>query len=307
MILSLPQTNAIQRYILVKTSHWDPRQAKRLRKNWELHRELAVNLLRSDDGSFYWIIDGQHRIYLISEVLCQAYDIHATVYMSKDDMPPSSRPGVSPVLQAVTTINIEGKRFSSKDNLVCTRGSSPWETEAKKRGLDHLFLFCSDKEVRGKFQWNAVITALLQAQTFKSASSVGKSGQHNTAIMNKWLNPSAREIQDTLDVIEWWEPAAIRAMKEVSALYRLDNHDVSFETYFKSPWVAAAFLIYQENKDQKWFSDRLTSSLTLYGKSAQAQKSLTRNENTRMIASFLLKAFNQNRRHKVTLFGKTEI
>jgi len=185
------------------------RTFKLFENNREIHRPHARKLAKIMDevsesgvldlmrnGSGYYVIDGQHRVFAVSELMSTPVKFYAVVRDADD-------------VEDITKLLIgrhQGKAWQSADSLFITRGGSPWVTVAEDVGFEASF----KKTDRRGFSWTALLRARIVADAIHRirGTAVSAAGASMQSLIKIWLEADPEIIQNTIAAVQWWAPVA---------------------------------------------------------------------------------------------------
>jgi len=220
--------------------------AKSLLDLWPVVRHTPLMLLYVGNG-VYLILDGQHRICAISEILQpeKPIEMHAVVFFSEKDLPKALEKYPTAVSSFVTVLNMAARPFKVVDEMFTNWITSTWNNVTNLRGLQHL---CTWGKTAGtQFKWSEVARGAYLASREKHVQVI--SGPSQKRILAKWNSVDAAFVQGKLDALVWWSDIYQKAQAVWQKTPRAKK--VDFSAFSSANFLTAAFMLYQENHVRK--------------------------------------------------------
>jgi hypothetical protein len=204
----------------------------------DLHRS-PLFLLRSPCRTFYYIIDGQHRIWFISECSLVPVTLEVIMYDNPGDLPDRREYATETKSAAfIRYLNTPlGKKHTIGNHLENLQGASLWPAEFAKAGLFPRY------EGKSPLTWAAILKAyLIYRDCVSRRMIVGASKIDPEDIWGLWTNADLGVISSVAEACAWWNKVALRA-KEVHS-----EKKKPFNSLFAETQMVLALLTYFENK-----------------------------------------------------------
>jgi len=278
----------------------DPNWIKReLVPVWDsVERGSLLHLLRSKDGKFLWILDGQHRITHASGLEESSYFL-AKIYLTEDAIP---GPPASRVPDLIQAINKKVRPFNAGHVLNNYKALSPWPKAFKKVGLDPAY------KGGGRLGWPNVIRAYAIYCRYlarKSATPAPGPGESITAcsssqeeMLNVWLYTGEKEVARAAEIFKWWNEVATR----VKGIHSRKSRP--FNALFAYTEMMVAFILFEENQNEaaRLDPDRMVDQFTHMN--TLALRSLSQSCVHEIVRIYLEVLNWRKRTHLLTIDGK---
>jgi len=200
--------------------------AKKLAKDAESASRHGILVLMADPdnpGTFF-ILDGQHRIYMASDYRTEPTTFEAQI-RNVDDFD-------DPIVVQVEKLNL-GTKFSIGAHLANSQAQSRWPDIFEEFGLDPTF-----NNGRSRLSWPKIMRARIAADKCARTGRL-PSGTSNLAnILEMWRTDDEDLIRDTAAILAWWETGASAAAQ--MKVYTLRSYNA----------LAFAILLWEENREQ---------------------------------------------------------
>jgi len=223
----------------------DPKHAKELGALWPIVRQEVIKLLLSEDKSFYYILDGQHRIYYISEILRKSDTLLALIYRSSDELPEAdvvTQARGSRIANFISDSNSPGKAFRCNAHLQNYSKSSIWPDIFGEYGLS---------PTNGRVDsWSCILKSHLLAEACLRLKRVTTGGVQTPALVACWLMADPKEIHFVARNYAIWRTVAERADQVLSSQKRRGH----FLSLFGIP-ATTTFLLAAAENDPKLLAD----------------------------------------------------
>jgi hypothetical protein len=236
----------------------------------------------------YMIIDGQHRIYGISEFGNRQIEMKAVIvpYSEYERLKENGFNLVDLIIN-----QNKGKAFSPKDDMKARESESTWIEPFTKSGIRPVY-----NNSASEYNWPAVVRGYLTYGHFIKDGKVGNNPSPRISrndIAEAWITAPVKDVEEIAEALHWW--------KEVTQA----AHARRITGMMTGSMLGLAVLAYSQNKDLIADKDRIPLDM-IYQKVSRFErlerfKDLAKNSNLHEAQAQLLAMLNYGA--KINMFS----
>jgi hypothetical protein len=209
----------------------DRRMARKYAKEISDYTLANVILVeKKGESGKYWVVDGQHRLYAISELRKQTYAVSTVIWTWEK----FESLGIS-MSDFVSALN-QGKAFTPSDDFAVHFGQSAWPPMFQAVGLSP-----GMSNTSKAYCWHGLVRTFLIWEDMERKQAVARpGGQQRGRRTEAWESQDPEVVERVrmlAEAMAWWRPVAEAARaRKVNSLYATNV-------------LAIAAIMYRENRE----------------------------------------------------------